>query len=287
MPFVQAGDVRLHYVEHGRGDRVVVFVHGNLGCVEWMNLVWPRLPDDLHVYAFDWRGCGLSDKPAPEPDYANYGMDRHAQDLLTALDALGIERCDLANHSTGGIICDHALLAQPDRFGRVLSLDPVAPRGLRFDEQGLALFQAMKADRAVAFAALATAAASLFEPESLAPGQTPTYRATTSAPQRALFELLVDKTRLLSDGIWQGTPVQLTREFERGELHRRQGRIRHPHLALWGELDYWIPRADLEEMARLKPNCELRVLPGVGHSMNLEDPAGYAALFADYFTNPR
>ena len=284
MPFVQAGDVRLNYVEHGRGDRVVVFVHGNLGCVEWMDLVWPKLPDDLHVYAFDWRGCGRSDKPTPEPGYANYSMAQHASDLLTALDALDIERCDLANHSTGGIICDHALLAQPERFGRVLSLDPVAPRGLRFDEQGLALFRAMKADREVAFAALATAAASLFEPESLAPGKTPVYARTATAQQRAQFELLVDNTRRLSDGIWQGTAVQLTREFESGELHRRQGEIGHPHRVLWGELDYWIPRADLEEMARLKPNCELRVLPGVGHSMNLEDPAGYAAQFTEYFS---
>ena len=58
MPFVQAGDVKLNYVEHGSGDNIIVFIHGNLGCVNWMDLVWPRLPKTLHVFAFDWRGCG-------------------------------------------------------------------------------------------------------------------------------------------------------------------------------------------------------------------------------------
>lgn len=284
MPYVQAGDIRMHYVEHGQGDRVVAFVHGNLGCTEWMNMVFPLLPDDLHVYAFDWRGCGESDKPAPTEDYANYSMDTHARDLLNALDALGIRRCDLANHSTGAVICDHALLLDPDRFGRVLSLDPVAPRCLRFDEAGMGLFAAMKADPQVAFAGLATAVPTLFKPETLVPGQMPVYRDEAPAERRALFQHLVDRTRVLSDGVWFGTPTQLTREHDSGELARRVRSLPHPRLVVWGEQDYWIPRADMEEMAATLPACELRVVPGVGHAMNVEDPQGFAKIFREFFS---
>ena len=284
MPFVQAGGVRLHYVEHGRGERAVVFVHGNLGCTDWMNLVWPLLPDDLHVYAYDWRGCGESDKPEPTAGYGNYAMPVHAGDLLNFLDALGIERCDLANHSTGGIICDYALLQAPQRFGRVLSLDPVAPCSIHFDQDSLELFAAMKADRDTAFAALATAAPTLFQPETLAPGHTPVFKDSIGADQRALYKLLVEKTRSLSDGIWFGTPVQLTREAESGTLARRQSEIRHPHKVLWGEFDYWIPRPHVEAMARDLPHCELSVEAGIGHSMNLEDPQRFASIFEKFFT---
>lgn len=282
MPFVQAGDVRMHYVEHGQGDRVAVFVHGNLGCVEWMDLVWPLLPEDLHVYALDWRGCGQSDKPAPTPDYGNYSMPTHARDLLAAMDALGIARCDLINHSTGAFICDYALLTAPERFGKVLSLDPVTPRSLPFTEETLGLFAAMKDDRNVAFAGLATAAPTLFEPASLAPGKMPVFAESASIAQREAFERVVERTRVLSDGIWFGTPTQLQREFETGNLAARAGELSHPRLVLWGEQDLWIPRADVEAMLSKLPQCELRILPGVGHAANIEAPAALAKVIEEF-----
>lgn len=285
MPFAQAGDVRLHYVEHGTGERTVVFVHGNLGCVEWMELVLPLLPTDLRVIAYDWRGCGESDKPAPSAGYGNYSMATHAGDLLKLLGALGIEHCDLANHSTGAIICDHALLAAPERFGRVLSLDPVAPRSISFDEQALGLFGAMKADRNVAFAALATAAPTLFRPDTLAPGKLPLFRDDTRPEQRQLFQKLVARTAVLSDGVWFGTPTQLTAEATSGELAARQRELAHPRLILWGEHDYWIPREHMEELAAALPHCRLERIPHVGHAMNIEDPQGFAQRFTGFFTN--
>lgn len=284
MPFVQAGEVRLHYVAHGDGRRPVVFVHGNLGCLDWMSLVWPLLPPGLRVYAYDWRGCGGSDKPEPEPGYANYSISAHARDLIAFLDALGLERVDLAVHSTGSIIADRAVLTAPGRFGRILALDPVPPQSLRFDEAAVALFAAMKADPDSAFAGLATAAPTLFRPESLGPGMKPVFRDSASPAQRELFELLVERTRGLSDGIWFGTPARLTLEAESGELAARAAELTPPQRVIWGEFDYWIPRADVERMARALPDCTLSIEAGVGHSMNLEDPRRFAKLFSEFFT---
>src|SRR4051812_48208842 len=51
--------------------------------------------------------------------------------MLVALDTLKIEFCHLATHSTGGIIAARMLLMRPQRFGRVLALDPVTPLGYR------------------------------------------------------------------------------------------------------------------------------------------------------------
>jgi len=284
MPFVQAGDVRLNYVEHGSGDDVIVFIHGNLGCVNWMDLVWPRLPQNLHVYAIDWRGCGNSDKPNPEKGYQNYTMKQHAVDMINAIKALGIKKSHLANHSTGGIICTRMLLMEPDLFGKVFCLDPVGPMGLHLPEGTLDLFRSMKENREVAFAVLATAAPSLFVKDSLKPFQTPKFNDHVKEEQKKLFNLIVDKTRLLSDGIWFGTAIHLAKEYESQELRIRQGEIKHPHLVLWGEGDLWIPRADVEEMAKRMDRCELKVIPGIGHSLNLEDPEQFARLFTEFFT---
>jgi len=113
MPFIQAGEVKLHYVEHGSGNNIVIFIHGYLGCVQWMDLIWPRLPKDIHVYAIDWRGCGESEKPDVIGDFENYSMKKHATDMINAIKTLGISKCSLATHSTGGLISTYMLLAQP------------------------------------------------------------------------------------------------------------------------------------------------------------------------------
>lgn len=282
MPFVQTGDVKLHYGEHGSGDNIVVFIHGNLACVNWMDLVWPKLPDTLHVFAFDWRGCGESDKPEATEDYENYSMRQHATDMLNAIEALGIRKCHLANHSTGGIICTYMLLMKPEMFGKVFCLDPVGPMGLNL-EVNLESFKAMKESRDVSYSAMATAASSLFVPESILSGSTPQFAEKTTEEQKKLYNLLIDKTMQVSDGIRIGTAINLIKEYKSGELRAKQGEIHHPHLIIWGESDYWIPYADMEEMAEKMPNCELRVIPGVGHSLNLEDPEQFAKIFSEFF----
>lgn len=283
MPHIQAGDIRLKYIEHGTGKNIVVFIHGNLGCIEWMNLVFPLLPEEIHIYAFDWRGCGDSDKPEPKQDYLNYSMKQHALDMINAIKALGIKKCSLANHSTGGIICTYMLLLEPDMFEKVFCLDPVSPLGLLLPPEADELFKAMKTDKSIAFAGLASAAPTLFKPESLAPGQTPEFQSGASPEQQKLFRLLVDKTQSLSDGIWFGTGFHLKKEYERGELKSQIKNLKQKHFILWGEMDYWIPRNDIEYMANNLPHAELKILSHVGHSCNIEDPVSFVQWFTQFF----
>ena len=282
MPRVKAGEVSLGWREWGKGDTTVVFIHGNLASKDWIELAAPMFPSGVRVIGIDWRGCGESDRPLPAPGYANYSMQQHAQDMLAALDALGIPFCHLATHSTGGIIAARMLLMQPKRFGRVLALDPVTPLGMVFNAEQIGLFRAMMTSKEVTRTVMATAAASLFVPESLAPNMIPKFRGGLGDVQ-ALFERILEQTFGVSEGIWIGTPVNLTRERESGELQRRMPELHHPHLVLWGEWDGWIPPADLRTMAEAMPDCRLVFVPRVGHSMNLEMPALYAGYFGAWF----
>ena len=144
MQKIKSGDLAINCLEHGAGDNVVLAVHGNLGCADWLDLVLPLLPGDIRVIAAEWRGCGESDKPQPAPDYSNYSMDTHARDLLGLMNALGIKRCHLYGHSTGGIICSHMLAREPERFGKVLLLDPVTPLGLQLAPGQIEVLTQMK-----------------------------------------------------------------------------------------------------------------------------------------------
>ena len=276
------GGLRLAWREWGEGPIPVLFIHGNLASKDWIELAARWFPEDLRVIGVDWRGCGDSDKPAAEPGYANYTMAQHAADMRAALDGLGIERCHLATHSTGGMIAAHMQLADPDRYGRCLALDPVTPLGLKFDETSIAIFRAMQASREVTRAGMATAAASLFVADSLLPGATPRFREGVGELQ-AFFERIIDQTFRVAEGIWFGTPHNLNIEYESGDVARRMPELTHEHLVLWGELDGWIPAADVRRMAAEMPNCRLVTAPGIGHSMNLENPALYAGYFGGFF----
>jgi non-heme chloroperoxidase len=282
MPRVRAGEVHLGWRAWGEGDVTVVFLHGNLACKEWIEIAAPLFPSGVRVIGIDWRGCGESDRSPASPGYANYSMQQHAQDMLSAFDALQIPFCHLATHSTGGIIAARMLLMQPERFGRVFALDPVTPLGMPFNEEQIGVFRAMMASREVTRAVMATAASSLFVPESLAPETIPQFREGLGEAQ-AFFERILEKTFGVAEGIWIGTPFNLNLERESGELERRMPEIRHPHLVLWGEKDGWIPPADLKRMAEAMPDCRLVTVPGVGHSMNLEQPALYAGYFGAWF----
>lgn len=275
------GGLRLAWRDWGEGPIPVLFLHGNLASKDWIELAARWFPEGLRVIGVDWRGCGDSDKPPADPDYANYSMAQHAADMLAALDGLGIGRCHLATHSTGGMIAAHMQLAQPDRFGRCLALDPVTPLGLRFDETGMAVFRAMRASKEVTRAGMATAAASLFVADSLAPGSRPRFRAGVEDLQ-AFFDRIIDQTFGVAEGVWFGTPYNLNLDYERGEIAGRMKELTHEHLVLWGELDGWIPAADVKRMAAEMPNCRLVVAPGVGHSMNLEAPALYAGYLGGF-----
>ena len=282
MPRVQAGEVQLGWREWGRGDVTVVFIHGNLASKDWIELAAPLFPSGLRVIGIDWRGCGDSDRPKPTVDYTNYTMQQHAEDMLAALDTLGIGYCHLATHSTGGIIAARMLLMQPRRFGRVFAIDPVTPLGMAFNADQIGLFRAMMASKEVTRSVMATAASSLFVPESMAPNMIPQFRAGITDIQ-ALFDRIIEQTFGVSEGIWIGTPVNLTRERESRELEHRMPSIGHSHLVLWGEWDGWIPPGDLVTMAEAMPDCRLVNVPRVGHSMNLELPALYAGYFGAWF----
>jgi pimeloyl-ACP methyl ester carboxylesterase len=209
-------------------------------------------------------------------------MRQHALDMLAALDELQIPFCHLATHSTGGIIAARMLLKQPERFGRVFALDPVTPLGMSFNADQIGLFRLMMTSREVTRAVMATAAASLFVPESLAPNIMPRFREGLGELQ-AFYERVLEQTFGVSEGIWLGTPFNLNLERESGDLERRMAEIWHPHLVLWGEKDGWIAPADLRTMAAAMPDCRLVTVPGIGHSMNLEVPSLYAGYFGAWF----
>jgi pimeloyl-ACP methyl ester carboxylesterase len=101
MPYVELKDgSRLWYEEKGRG-MPIVFVHGWTGSSWHFSNQIDYFSENYHVFAFDLKGHGKSDRPKSEL----YTLVEFAEELNQAFDKLiGDEKFVLIGHSMGGFI---------------------------------------------------------------------------------------------------------------------------------------------------------------------------------------
>lgn len=149
MPTVQLDGIQLYYETAGEG-RPIVLVNS------WGTTlrVWDRVIADLsadhHVAAYDWRGCGRSERTS----WGNT-IDQNAADLLGLIDHLRLEGPVLVGSSVGGLFaCEAALMAGERVSGVVVLAGPGhchwAPNLAEFLHDRL---RALATDRAAAIAA--------------------------------------------------------------------------------------------------------------------------------------
>jgi len=110
--FFDSDDVRIHYVDLGAGEPVVL-VHGFTASLEMWNVddIMKNLAQDYRVIALDVRGHGLSGKPhVPEA----YGP-KMAEDIIRLLDHLEVKKAHMVGYSMGAYIIGRLLVTNPDR----------------------------------------------------------------------------------------------------------------------------------------------------------------------------
>jgi cis-3-alkyl-4-acyloxetan-2-one decarboxylase len=118
--WVDAGDVKLHYVDEGPGDgATLLMLHGN---PTW-SYMYRRPIRDLagaghRCVAPDHMGFGRSDKP---PHLGRYTLATHIENLVALIDALDLREVILVAHDWGGPIGLGAMLERQERLrGAVL-----------------------------------------------------------------------------------------------------------------------------------------------------------------------
>jgi cis-3-alkyl-4-acyloxetan-2-one decarboxylase len=113
--YMEAGDVRLHYVDEGPRDAApLLFVHGN---PTWSYL-WRRPIAELSAkgsrcVALDHMGFGRSGKP---PQLARYTLQAHVDNAVALVDELDLRDVTLVAHDWGGPIGLGAMLERRDRL---------------------------------------------------------------------------------------------------------------------------------------------------------------------------
>ena len=93
--FAKFGSTKVHYLNRGKGDAALVFIHGWACNADFWKLQMQDFPS-LHLIAIDLAGHGQSDKPR-----VAYTMDYFARSIDAVLTDAKVKRAVLVGHSMG------------------------------------------------------------------------------------------------------------------------------------------------------------------------------------------
>lgn len=119
--FAAANGVRLHYLQTGQGDPVVL-LHGFGQSSQMWRPLMRELSKDHTVIAVDLRGAGQSDAPAE-----GYVKSEMARDVHALVSGLGYSKASLVGHDIGMMVA-YAYAAQfPGEVQKVVLMEALLP----------------------------------------------------------------------------------------------------------------------------------------------------------------
>lgn len=242
----------VHYVDEGRGEPAVVFVHG----FPFSSSMWePQIPVVVgagrRAVAPDLPGFGASEVPA---ERSWYSIDGYA-DLLAALAGdLGLGPVVLVGLSMGGYIALAVVRRHPDLLaGLVLAdtrPDPDTPEGRQArSEQQAKVTEAGQVG-------------------PLVDGLLDRVLVDGGSGHAEVRERLAAVMRTTAPGAWVGALEAMKQRSDQTDLLPA---ITVPTLVVVGESDALVPLEVAEGMAKAIPGARLEVVPGAGHVANLEN----------------
>lgn len=107
--------------ESGTGTALLL-LHGGPGLNDYMGMLGTEV-DGWRAIRYQQRGLPPSVTSGP------FSVGQHVADLLSVLDAAGVERAVLLGHSWGGHLALQAAIAAPDRVAALVLVDPLGSTG--------------------------------------------------------------------------------------------------------------------------------------------------------------
>jgi pimeloyl-ACP methyl ester carboxylesterase len=269
MPYITADDgVRLYYEEAGAGTPLI-FVHEFAGDYRSFETQMRYFARRYRCIAYNARGYPPSDVPV-EPE--RYAQARARDDIRAVLDGLAIARAHVVGVSMGAFATLHFGLVYPERASALV----IAGCGYGADPARREQFQQEAEAAAERFTTL--------PPVDSANGYAlgPTRVQLQNKDPRGWEEF----RRMLAEHSVHGSALTLRGVQKlRPSLYDLVDQLRRmttPALIMAGDEDE--PCLEASVMLKRKiPTAGLAILPRTGHAMNLEEPALFNALVAEFF----
>jgi pimeloyl-ACP methyl ester carboxylesterase len=253
-------DGEIYTCQDGPRDApALLLIHGNASSARWWDELVPMLTRSHRVIRIDLLGYGRSAKPADR----SYALTEQARRVGEAMDQLGVERVIAVGHSSGGAAVTALAERRPDLVAALVLINTGPHLG-----------------------------AYIAPPRDINPSQWPDVtdeqlRQFTSAafsrpgyqiPSELLNEIRAMPYRSIT------TTMQASRDYVKEQaLPDRLAPLGKPLLVIFGEEDRrW--RSSSAADYRAVPGAIVEMLPGLGHTPILEDPARTASSLLAFTT---
>jgi len=288
--YVSDLDGPVHWIEFGPEDAPgqdgtpIVFVHGLGGShLNWC-LIGPRLAAGRRAVALDLHGFGLTPgtRATSTVQQNTRLLDRYVREVAGA-------PVILAGNSMGGLISILQASASPDTVRGLVLIDPALPMPPRVPDRqvgsqflmyalpgvGEYYLRSVLSRRPPQLAVQRVIDLCFADPSRIDPAMFTASIALAAERQsqgaRARDEAFLAASRSLMRVVGL-----------RGRYWQMMSSVRVPVLLVGGEADRLVPAASMRQAAARNPSWETVILPGVGHTPQLEVPDTVVGRITDW-----
>ncbi len=264
--YVQAGPIRMHYLEFGKKDGpAVVFLHGSgPGNSAWANFsknVNAFADAGFRVLCPDMIGFGYTDKPL---DLGDYTLDLFCSTLMAGLKEMGVRSCSFVGNSLGGGVAIQIALDHPNFVEKLVLMGPgcLEPQGDYWNMPGIA--KMMAANKAGMSKKV----------------QGDVMRLFTYDPKHV--------TNGLIDMRWavaQDQPKEVLTTMKTPALGARMAELTCPILTFWGRQDEFMPPQGKAKCLDANDTSRLIEVNACGHWVMIEHSRMFNAASIDFLKN--
>jgi pimeloyl-ACP methyl ester carboxylesterase len=271
MSQIEANGIQIEYEERGdKGNESLILIRG-LGTqlIDWPESFLEGLAGEgFHVVFFDNRDVGLSQKfdesGLPElgaiasgEAQPAYKLQDMADDVIGVMDALNIDKAHVLGISMGGMIVQVVAATHGERLLSMMSVMSSSGRpGLPAATKAAMATLSAKPDPAGGIDAI-----DLLTAEGLEICGSPGY------PEPLEVRLAIARSRRERNYNPGGVARQMAAVVAAGSRGDLLEKITVPSLVIHGADDPLIPVSGGEDTANCIPECELEIVPGMGHNL--------------------
>lgn len=276
--FFDCNGIRMHYLDEGSGDALVM-VHGNPTWSYYYRNLVKNFSGQYRCIVPDHIGCGLSD--APEEKQYSYTLASRVDNLEALLESLGLKKITLVLHDWGGMIGMAYAHRHPEKIQKIVLLNTAAfplpekkafPWMLWLTRLFIGKFLVLRCN---AFSRIASRVCCTRKkmPAKIRDSYIAPY--TRKDRRLATFRFVEDIPLKPKD-----TAYSIVKEVAEG-LTKFQAT---PVLICWGAKDFVFDRAFLEEWKKRWSHAKIHFFPDCGHYVLEDNTEEIIALIKDFLT---
>lgn len=249
--FIDVDGLRVRVRTEGPKDApMLVLLHGFTFSLESFDGWAQTLSKTRRVIRYDLAGHGLTGPDAQK----RYAIAERVAFHEKVMNALGVDKADLAGNSLGGLIAWRYAAAHPDRVGRLILIDS---GGYSINGVGDTPVEAPAPMKAFLLTAPAAGVATAFG----------AIYGDDAKITPARLSLARDMMRRRGNG---QAAIEHIAEFTLPDPTAELAKVTAPTLILWGEADAFIPLDHADKFRDTIADSVLKTYPGAGHAPHEE-----------------